>query len=339
MRLATLEARITLSTRFPDIRSYVENAQWADRLRTLMGRFQGLLKALTDISKVASQQFLNRDFEKAFYDECGRLRAPNVMLDFPGRKGEAARRKSVAAEHSIGKILSEGEQKVIAIADFLAEASLRSGSAPVIFDDPVTSFDYRRVSEIAKRIASIAEEQQVIVFSHNIWFVSVLLTEFESRPQQCTYYQVGEQDGSKGIITRTGHPRLDTPAKIKARINVAIQDAGSAGEAKPEERIDSAYDDIRAWCETIVEVELLAKVTQRLQPNVAMQNLRLIKSAHLQAAIDSIFPIWEKACRYVRAHSQPLETVGIRPNLTELKRDWATLQEALKAYKAANGDG
>lgn len=338
-RMVELEARLRLSDLFAEIRSHVKNAQWVDRLKTLMDRFQGLLRSLTETSKVASEEFLNRDFEKAFYNECKLLRAPSVTLDFPGRRGEPARRKSVAAEHSIAEILSEGEQRVIAIADFLAETSLRSGSAPVIFDDPVTSFDYRRIREIAKRIASVAEEQQVIVFTHNIWFVSELLAEFENRPDQCMYYQVDEQNGSKGIVTRASHPRLDTPAKIKGRINRAIQDAASADESERQEGIDSAYDDIRAWCETVVEGELLAKVTQRHQPNVAMQNLGRIKTAHLKAAIDSIVPIWEKANRYIRGHSQPRDTLGIRPNLSELKGDWVTLQETLKAYNADNGEG
>ena len=120
-RVALLEARITLSVLMPEIRAYVEQAQWAGRLRTLLGRFQGLLKSLTEASKVASEDLLNRDFERTFHAECSVLRAPTVTLDFPGRRGQAARRKTVAADHHLADILSESEQKVIALADFLAE--------------------------------------------------------------------------------------------------------------------------------------------------------------------------------------------------------------------------
>jgi wobble nucleotide-excising tRNase len=42
-------------------------------------------------------------------------------------------------------VLSEGE-KVIALADFLAEASLKP-AAPVIFDDPINSLDYKRLAD------------------------------------------------------------------------------------------------------------------------------------------------------------------------------------------------
>lgn len=181
----------------PDVRTYVTKAAWADRLGTLLGRFQGLLRGLTETSKVASQDVLNRDFERVFYAECAALRAPNVTLDFPGRRGEAARRKSVAPDHSLAEILSEGEQKVIAIADFLAETFLRAGSAPIVFDDPVNSFDHRRVQEIAKRIAALSLEHQVVVFTHDIWFATDLLAEFEQRQSDCAYCRSSQTEDSK----------------------------------------------------------------------------------------------------------------------------------------------
>jgi hypothetical protein len=331
-RVTLLEARVTLSALMPEIRSYVERAQWAGRLRTLLGRFQGLLKALTETSKIASQDLLNRDFERVFNEECATLRAPTVTLDFPGRRGQAARRKTVTADHHLVEILSESEQKVIAIADFLAEASLRGGSAPIIFDDPVNSFDHRRIREIARRIASLSGEHQVVVFTHDIWFVSELVSEFEDRPADCTYCQVDARDGLKGVVSRATHPRLDTPTQVKRRINTGIQAAAVAQDDERQSQIDSVYDDVRAWCELVVEVDLLARVTQRHQPNVAMQNLERIKASRLQTAVDIILPIWEKANRYVRAHSQPLSTLGIRPGLDELRSDWAELEGAREAY-------
>lgn len=332
-RVTQLEARLRLAQVLPDIRKYVEDSGWADRLKTLIGRFQGLLASLTAVSKLATEDALNHDFERVFYDECQRLRAPTVTLDFPGRRGRTERRKSVSREYSLADILSEGEQKVIAIADFLAEASLRTGAAPIIFDDPVNSFDYRRVGEIAKRIASLSEEHQVIVFTHDIWFTADLLAEFEGRSSDCQYYKVEAENGVKGKITRASHPRLDSLNSVKGRINSAIQDISSCPDEDKEHRLDSAYSEVRAWCEIVVETKLLNKVTQRHQPNVAMQNLEGIRTGQLQAAIDVIYPIWEKCNRYTEAHSQPLGTLSIRPSLNELKKDWADLQQALKDYE------
>jgi hypothetical protein len=333
-RIAAFESRQNLARLLPDIRSYAEGAAWASKLRTLLARFPGLLRSLTEASKVASEEILNRDFERVFYQECAALRAPTVTLDFPGRRGEASRRKSVAADHTITAILSQGEQKVIAIADFLAETSLRAVSAPIVFDDPVDSFDHRRVGEIAKRIADLADEHQVVVFSHDIMFAANLLSHFEDRRADCAYFQVTEDQGRKGIVSKATHARLDTLNSIRSRMNEAIQAAQGAGSGERQDLIDGAYDHIRAWCEVAVETKLLAKVTQRYQPNVAMQELGRIRTDRLGPAITTIYPIWEKANRYIPGHSQPLVTLGVRPTLDELRGDWAALQQALRDYEA-----
>ena len=331
-----LDARIRLSTLMPDIRQHVEQAQWADRLKTLLGSFQRLLRGVTDTSKAASEALLNRNFEQAFQRECERLRAPTVTLDFPGRRGEAARRKSVSPNHSIGEILSEGEQKVIAIADFLAEASLRGSSAPIVFDDPVTSFDQRRIGHIASRMAELANEHQVIVFTHNILLVDALFNEFENDAQNCAYYQLDEHDGRKGYVSSSIHPRLDTPGNLRARINSAIQEAQGAHDGDRQARVEAAYDVIRAWCESVIERELLAEVTRRYRSNVAVQNVERIRVDRLDAAFKAIVPIWERACSYIQAHAQAVETLGVRPTLDGLRSDWEALQAARSDYRAGS---
>ena len=331
-RLETLEARLALARLIPEIRTYVESAAWASRLSLLLARFQGILRGLTELSKTASDEVLNQNFQRAFDEECRALRAPAVTLGFPGRKGQAARRKSVATDHALTAVLSEGEQKVIAVADFLAETSFRGGSAPVVFDDPVTSLDHERIHEMVRRIVALSEKHQVVVFTHDIWFASELLAEFEDREEDCSFFHVTERSGAKGIITGGIHPRVDTQARIRKRINSGIQDARAAGDEDRTDVVEQTYDHVRAWIEVVVERDLLASVTRRYQPNVAMQNLDRIKADRLRDAIDVILPVFERACRYIPGHSQPIETLGVRPTIEELEEDWRHLQEARKQY-------
>src|SRR5260370_32426877 len=63
---AQLKARLRLAQLLPEIRAYVDQAAWADRLKTLLGRFQGLLTGLTSVSKLASAEVLNRDYRRVF---------------------------------------------------------------------------------------------------------------------------------------------------------------------------------------------------------------------------------------------------------------------------------
>jgi len=331
-RLATLEARTTLGRLLPEIRVYVENSAWAGKLQLLLHRFQGLLRSLTEVSKNASEEVLNQNFRRAFFEECKALRAPNVELGFPGRKGQAARSKTVSSDHSLSEVLSEGEQKVVAIADFLAEASFRGGSAPLVFDDPVTSLDHRRLGEIVRRIVALSEDHQIVVLTHNVWFASELLAQFDHREADCSFYQVLDRDGAKGVIVGGVHPRVDTPSKIGGRINKGIQDAKASADGDRTDIVEQAYDHVRAWCETVASKDLLADVTKRFQPNVAMQNLERIKPDRLSDAIGTVMPIWDRACRYIPGHSQPIETLDVRPTLEQLETDWNDLQAARKRY-------
>ncbi len=332
-KLRLLQNRMTLRSLMPDIRERVERAQWADKAGPfLTGRIPSILRSLTDQSKIASKELLDHDFQRLFESECEALRAPKVTLDFPGRKGQAARKKVLAPNHLLSEILSEGEQKVIAIADFLAEATLRKTSAPIIFDDPVNSLDYKRLQHVVDRIVSLSAARQVVVFTHNIWFAAELLARFDKMPTECTYYGVSELDGAVGVVNKGSHPRWDTVKQLTGRINQLIQSAGSVqGEAQTAV-VESTYGVIRSWCEVVVEQELLAGVTQRYQPNVAMTKLQQIKPDRFNQTRDVILPVFEKACRMMPAHSQPLETLSVRPTLAELKADWKKVQDARDAY-------
>ena len=332
--LRDLEARITLRDLLPDIRTHVERARWASTAQALVARFRGPLRTLTTAAKEASEGLVSQDFEKAFRAECQAFRAPNVRLDFPGRKGQAARRKAIAA-HRLSEVLSEGEQKVIALADFLAEVQLKPTASPVIFDDPVTSLDYERMREVVDRIARLAADRQVIVFTHNVWFAIELVNRFDKDKARCSYYDIAEESGRYGIVTGGSGPRADTLSSIRGRLNGLIAQAKKlTGEAQAA-LIEHGYAHIRAWCEVAVESELLAAAVERYRPQVRMTVLDKIKAHALGPAVEVIVPIFERACRYIAAHSQPLETLNVRPSLSDLESDWSALQDALKTYQAA----
>lgn len=223
--LVDLEAAAELSKSWTIIESQVNDAKDADRLALLAEPMPGLLRAVTKLAMTASDQMINESFEKLFSEECTALRAPAVSVEFLGRQGRAQRRKVLSGNHKPSEILSEGEQKVLAMADFLAEARLAWMTAPVIFDDPVSSLDHRRINEVAQRVASLADTAQVIVFTHDIFFASTLLALMEST-KHCSYFQITDEEG-KGKITRATGPRWDTLKNIKKRINETIQEARS----------------------------------------------------------------------------------------------------------------
>jgi hypothetical protein len=189
--------------------------------------------------------------------------------------------------------------------------------------------------EVVDRIVKLSGRRQVIVFTHNVWFAIELLNRFEKDKDRCSYYDIAEDGGVFGIITGGSHPRTDSVSSIRKRLNALITEARKLSGESQAALIEHGYGHIRAWCEVVVESELLAGAIERYKPHVRMTVLDKINTQALGPAVEAIVPIFEKACRFIGGHSQPLETLNVRPSLSELEKDWATLQAALKEYQEA----
>jgi hypothetical protein len=332
--LAELTARIELKRNLATAREYVQRAKRAQRLEQLSKDISNRsAKQLTVQSKLASEDLVNKNFEELFADECTRLRAPAVALRFQGRSGRAERKK-VVASYKPSSVLSEGEQKVLAIADFLAESRMRGTKAPLVFDDPVTSLDYRRLDEVAGRVQELSETHQVIVLTHNIMFASALISVRQNKRLRVKIYEVRDGGETKGILAPDVEPQLDTVPDLAKRINAKLQAIPGAEPVLQDAFIKETYDLIRAWCEAFVEQELLQNVTQRYRANIMMTRLKKIDSARLDAAVAVIGPLFDRACDRMTGHSHAAEYMNTKPTVTEVQEDWKLAQSARDAYIA-----
>lgn len=329
--LVELEAKGITKSLFPQIEKRVIDAKWVLRASTVRNGISTVLRTLTDTAKQAGEEILNKGFEKRFREECHKLRAPDVTLNFPGRQGQVTRRKTIAATYQPSRILSEGEQKALALADFLAEVMALPVSSPVIFDDPITSMDYRRVKEVAARIVALAEVHQVIVFTHSIWFAAELLARADKKTWR--YYDIRSEGVEKGLVSAAAHPRVDSVKHSQKRIGSLINTAEKAEDDVRAALVEKGYEELRGLCELIVEYELLKGVVRRYEPNVMMTMLEKINVAELGNSIAVVVPVFDKACRYIASHSQPIETQGIRPTLEELKKDFEAVTKTRGPHK------
>ena len=328
--LTELKGKKTANTLLPQIEKRVADAKWVGRATIVKNKMTGVLRSLTESAKEASEELLNKDFGRRFKDECKWLRAPSVTLNFPGRQAQAIRRKLVAS-YKPSQVLSEGEQKALALADFLAEVTSVPASSPVVFDDPITSMDYRRIHEVCDRIVALSGDHQILVFTHNIWFAAELLSKADKKNWK--YYDITQEGADAGVVTAASHPRVDTIKQVTGRIKKLIASAEKEdGEIKAA-LVEKGYEYLRNISEIVVEQEMLKGVVQRYAPNVMMTKLEQINIYGLQESMAAIVPVFNKCCRYTASHSQPVETQGIRPNLGELKTDFEIVLNAREAHK------
>ena len=322
-----LEDRIKLSTHLDQIEDCVANAKAAQLLGDLNQEISSRVRnSLTREANRASEELANRDFESRFAEECAAFDAPDVTLNFRGRQGSAQRTKRVF-DHPPSEILSEGEQKVLALADFLAESRMHNSKHPIIFDDPVSSLDSRRLERVADRLAQLAEEHQVIVFTHNIMFAAELLSHRQSKAKRTAFMAVRDSGTKKGIVAPDVEPLLDTPSNLAKRVEVAISTASQADPSSQDAPIAHAYALMRSWCEAFTEQELLGNVSQRYRANIMMTRLDKIKVERLSDAIPILSAAFERFSRYMTGHSHPHEQQNVSRTVAELQQDWDELRE------------
>ncbi len=78
------------------------------------------------------------------------------------------------ATHNLNEVLSEGENRIVSIAAFLADVTGRTYPAPFVFDDPISSLDQNYEEAVVQRLCAIASERQVIIFTHRLSLLAMV---------------------------------------------------------------------------------------------------------------------------------------------------------------------
>ena len=194
----------------------------------------------------------------------------------------------------------------------------------------MSSLDHHRINEVAQRIVQLSEDSQVIVFTHDIWFVNILFSHSE-KSGRYAYFQIADNNG-KGKVTPASGPRNDSLKAIRGRINAGIERARSLEGEDRDTCVRTTYGHIRSWCEVFTESELLKGVTKRYRANVQMTTLPKIDGKKVDEIGPQVVEIFEAACRYIEGHSQPLITLGVSPTLSNLEQHWKELQELQRIH-------
>lgn len=136
---------------------------------------------VTKLSKRLATDYVTKTVSDRFLYEASNLKLEHVVLSDPrGSKGSirqipALKEVSTASSISTMQVLSEGEQTAAGLAGFLTEVYFDESKSAVIFDDPMSSLDHQRRSNAAARIVELAQDRQVIVFTHDLIFLAELV--------------------------------------------------------------------------------------------------------------------------------------------------------------------
>ena len=256
------------------IESYVKYLKWD----ALAGKCKIKTRNITNKQKELFEKYVTDDYLRTFEEECRKLNA-NFDINIVSRGSSGRTLKKLQIKGKVpGKVLSEGEQRAISIANFLTEVKMDDRNIGIVFDDPVCSLDHKRRSKIANRLVEEAKTRQVIIFTHEITFFMELKTEAERSGitfRQETIRKVcGEPGNISPVISWQGMNVKERTGKLKNDLQkiVAVFNSGN---------MDDYYYRAKEWCELLresweraVEEILFNDAIQRYNPCVQTQRLK-----------------------------------------------------------------
>ena len=181
-----------------------------------------------------------------------------------------------ARGYSPSEILSDGEQTVSALADFLTEAKLNKSNSGIIFDDPVSSLDHLRKDVIAQSLVEEAKERQVIILTHDIIFLLDL--QFYAERESVGHTELSiEKNGEKVGISKSELPWV--ARNVKSRVAylknelAALKKLENGDQNEYRNKVKLWYELLRESWERAVEERLFKGVVQRFNKGVQTQRL------------------------------------------------------------------
>ncbi|MBB3282684.1 AAA family ATPase [Mitsuaria sp. BK037] len=175
-------------------------------------------------------------------------------------------------------ILSEGEQRAIAIASFMAEIRLGKGRGGIVLDDPVSSLDHRRRWEVAERLVKESLARQVIIFTHDIYFLLILEQKAQEAATALTKNYIRRTAQGYGVYSENlPFDVLGTKDRLGRlrQMLVAVRKTAKEGDEELQRQLTAkCYGHLRLAWERCIEEVLLNGAVQRFGEGVATLRLK-----------------------------------------------------------------
>lgn len=277
-------------------------------------------------------------FVKRFNTELKTLGASQVKVELVKSKVSKGRvlhklQLRGAAQGVLADVLSEGENRIVSIAAFLADVTGKSSQAPFIFDDPISSLDQTYEEAVVKRLIELSHNKQVIVFTHRLSLLGTVKYFAEKKFIKPDVVCIRSTDWGTGEPAPIPLSQSDIKSALNILMNQRYQDAKKASDDgdfdRAERELKSICSEFRIVVERSIENDLLCGVVQRFQRPV--HTLKLKELAKLKDSdcnlLDSLMTKYSGF-----EHSQPAETPVELPKPDELLTDMTALKVWRKEY-------
>ena len=340
--LKYLRDRKHLNKIFPKVKEAIVNYKWISKAQTITTPSPNHITAKR---KELVEKLIGQDFITRFQDECVKLELKLPATTEVKIRGSS---ESTSWEHNMStyysntpapsQILSEGEQTIVALADFLTEINLNNTPLGIILDDPVNSMDHLRKELIANRLAKEATVRQVIIFTHDIMFVNALaqaakeLGASNVQFKGCTI-SVDPSTKTPGYIDKTLFPCEEYEKKSEAKTKNFLEQAKLLQGVEQAEKLILGCGALRAAYENFIQKQLFGDVIVRWREHIratAVSNIYYDEQTNKEVARR-----YGALSRYVEAHSHSAEFHEKPLDCGKLEEELNEFNKLCKSYKKA----
>lgn len=333
-----LNDRHRLAGQYDDIAAAVEDLKWVAKANGCIRGFPVTQRDVTSKQKALATELVAQGFIARFAENCTSLKLVlPVQFRFAGDAGTTDRKIEIANAGVPGvdpsRVLSEGEQTAVALADFLTEIELNGACAGVVFDDPVTSMDHVRKESIAQRLVDEASRRQVIVFTHDILFTNYLATAAEEKGVAFAGRTVWrDDDDAPGAIDRLAFPHEHYEGAAHDRAKRYFDAARALTGDLQRDALEKACGSLRTSYEDFIQKKLFNNVVRRWRENITFT----LDQVYFDEGIATrVHDRMASLSRYIDAHSHSEDFHEVPLTLEVVTRELAQFDSIKSDYSKA----
>ncbi len=298
-------------------------------------------QAITQKSTAVTRAAVTQILKQSFQDELASLAFRHVevqLREVGGAEGVLYHKLVLprAPGIELPRVVSEGEQRCLSIAAFFAELSTADDPSGIVFDDPVSSLDYKWREGVARRLVQEAKTRQVIVFTHDVVFLLLLKQFAKELDVEQLDQHVRHLPKGAGICVEE-LPWVAMPVKkkighLKSECQAADRLFRDGHQAPYEKEAQFLYGLLRAAWERALEEVLLEGVVERFRPGIQTQ--QIIRIADItEDDCRIVDAAMTKCSKWLPGHDQAAAARAPVPGPAELKADIEALGQWVAAIR------
>lgn len=337
--LMELKARAALPSQKDAVLALIERM----KVKALLSKCRDDLKTkpISDKAKEFATNAVTAPLRQALRAEFDTLGVAHMAprLDESVERGKMKHKLAldVVIPTQIRDILSEGEQRAIALGCFLAELRTGGHGGGIVFDDPVSSLDHTRRQNVARRLIEEAKNRQVIIFTHDTSFLGELRDLIDQTGIDHVIHHL-EWHGEFAGVVQNGLPwehksykdRID---KLQKAQSALAADWPPYPNGEQSAAMRQQYNLMRATIERIIQDLVFNGVVVRYRDWIRVKpNLSKVVGFE-KAECDEIERLYQVCCDVVDAHDPVSGKNSPVPTASQLKLDIEALVELAGAIE------